>query len=229
MLAKILALASLLAASTASAQNSTCTTTRVTGVPTDVVSGWEGLTSTPTGTDAWSIAPSPSGYVAVHFNANKCRDLSAFSGVAFDLTIPTGGTFQVSWNTRNADCQTKSSATMPYVDGAKYVSAGGKVYVPFSDFPTVDTRYVEDMTLIKLLPATAGWAIENIDLACGRNSTVAPGAPATSSATSSSAAAPTNAEKAAAGSARSATGVGSSELYARALLTVAIASIAFMI
>ncbi|KAJ3163831.1 hypothetical protein HDU88_006166 [Geranomyces variabilis] len=225
MLAKILALAGLLAASTASAQNSTCTTTRVTGVPTDVVSGWEGLTSTPTGTDAWTIAPSSSGYVAVHFNANKCRDLSAFSGVAFDLTIPTGGTFQVSWNTRNADCQTKSSATMPYVDGAKYVSAGGKVYVPFSDFPTVDTRYVEDMTLIKLLPATAGWAIANIDLACRRDSTVAPAAPATSS----SAAAPTNAEKAAVGSARSATGVGSSELYARALLTVAIASIAFMV
>ncbi|KAJ3180232.1 hypothetical protein HDU87_002109 [Geranomyces variabilis] len=222
---KTLALASLLAISAVCAQNSTCATTRVTGVPADVVSGWEGVASTPTGTDTWSFVPTSSGYVAVHFNANKCRDLSAFSGVAFDLTIPTGGTFQVSWNTRNADCQTKSAATMPYVDGAKYVSASGKVYVPFSDFPTVDTRYVEDMTLIKLLPATAGWAISNIDLACGQNSTAVSATPATAS----SAATPTNAENAAVGSAGSAIGVGLSAFYARALFPVAVASIAILV
>ncbi|KAJ3158971.1 hypothetical protein HDU86_002140 [Geranomyces michiganensis] len=228
MFASTVALVGLLAASAVSAQNSTsaCTTTRVTGVPADVVSGWEGLTSTSTGPDAWTISPTAAGYVAVHFNANKCRDLSAFSGVSFDLTVPTGGTFQISWNTRNADCQTKSSAAMPYVDGAKYVRPGGKVYVPFADFPTVDTRYVEDMTLIKLVPASAGWAIANIDLTCG-----APAGNSLTNPTSSSPAGASATQKAGAPSATGATGVsaGIAVSPASALLFAAVAGTALLI
>ncbi|KAJ3022402.1 hypothetical protein HKX48_006219 [Thoreauomyces humboldtii] len=155
------AIASLALASCASA--ATCVNTNVA---LDSDSAWNSLNITSAGTNAWNVSPTTSGYIAVHFNAAKCMSLASFTSITFGITVPASGTFNLAWTTRQSDCVTASNATKTYVAADKYVS-NGVATVPFSDFPNVDFRYVEDLTLIDFLPVVAtGWTVSNFTLTC---------------------------------------------------------------
>ncbi|KAI9097229.1 hypothetical protein DFS34DRAFT_114424 [Phlyctochytrium arcticum] len=165
-------LALVAAAASTSVSAQACTDTPVAGDAAFVAEGWSGIKSNPTGNQQWTLAADAAGgdpakgYVAVHFNPAKCQDLSQYKGVAFEYTGPANGKFQVSWAVRNADCQTKATS--------KYWGS----FLPFGILSSLrvcldeilNTKYVEDMTIINFNPAptAAGgeWKISNLTLKC---------------------------------------------------------------
>ncbi|KAJ3179440.1 hypothetical protein HDU85_004850 [Gaertneriomyces sp. JEL0708] len=155
-----------LLAHTAAAQ---CVDKPVVGNAAFIAEGFEGVKAEVVNNAyEWNIIPSADGkgWISVHYEEDKCTDLSQYKGVEFDMTVPAGGEFAVTWNIRNPDCLTKSAVEQQYQDGKTFLK-GGKLSVPFAAFgDSVNAKYVEDMTLINFKGPAQGWKMANVVLKC---------------------------------------------------------------
>ncbi|KAJ3091358.1 hypothetical protein HK102_000895, partial [Quaeritorhiza haematococci] len=172
-----------------------CQDTPITGEPSYVFQAFDGVTSTPSADGAsWTVTPSPEagkGYIALHFNVEKCFDLTQYQAIGFTVTPPATApvsNFTLTFNGRAADCQTKVDPAN-YADATKYLKASPaaqdgsiNVQVPLADFVNnaqgapFAFKNTEDMTVLNLNPAdpTAVWTFSKFTLLCQSTGAAAP-------------------------------------------------------